>query len=105
MKFLATGNEMQEIDRNSIDQIGIPGIVLMERAAMAVAGEIENRFPIDQRSGQCVETMADIKVLIIVEKGNNGGDGLAVAHRADPESNGELCYSAEYFRAARYKAS
>lgn len=26
MKFLATGNEMQEIDRNSIDQIGIPGI-------------------------------------------------------------------------------
>ena len=40
MKFLATGNEMQEIDRNSIDQIGIPGIVLMERAAMAVAGEI-----------------------------------------------------------------
>ena len=79
MKFLATGNEMQEIDRNSIDQIGIPGIVLMERAAMAVAGEIENRFPIDQRSGQCVETMADIKVLIIVEKGNNGGDGLAVA--------------------------
>lgn len=25
MKFLATGNEMQEIDRNSIDQIGIPG--------------------------------------------------------------------------------
>ena len=79
MKFLATGNEMQEIDRTAIDQIGIPGIVLMERAAMAVAGEIENRFPIDQRSGQCVETMADIKVLIIVEKGNNGGDGLAVA--------------------------
>ena len=25
MKFLATGNEMQEIDRNSIDQIGING--------------------------------------------------------------------------------
>ena len=50
MKFLATGNEMQEIDRTSIDQIGIPGIVLMERAAMAVAVEIENRFPIDQRS-------------------------------------------------------
>lgn len=79
MKFLATGEEMQRIDQTSIDQIGIPGIVLMERAAMAVAEEIENKFPISQRNGQSVETVADIKILVIVEKGNNGGDGLAVA--------------------------
>ncbi len=33
MRFLATGEEMQKIDQISIEQIGIPGLVLMERAA------------------------------------------------------------------------
>ena len=44
MRFLATGEEMQKIDQISIEQIGIPGLVLMERAALAVTEEIEKRF-------------------------------------------------------------
>lgn len=44
MRFLATGEEMQKIDQISIEQIGIPGLVLMERAALAVTEEIEKDF-------------------------------------------------------------
>lgn len=36
--------EMQKIDQISIEQIGIPGLVLMERAALAVTEEIEKDF-------------------------------------------------------------
>ena len=43
MRFLATGEEMQKIDQISIEQIGIPGLVLMERAALAVTEEIEKK--------------------------------------------------------------
>ena len=66
MKYLCTREEMQQIDAYSIEKIGIPGLVLMEKAAMAVRDEITNRFS------------SDSSVLIVVEKGNNGGDGLAL---------------------------
>lgn len=41
MKYLASSAEMQEIDRRTIEEIGIPGLVLMERAAYAVFLELE----------------------------------------------------------------
>lgn len=66
MKFLLTGKEMAEADRTTSEVIGIPSIVLMERAALAVAGEIADRFP------------ANTKVTILAGPGNNGADGLAV---------------------------
>ena len=46
MRFLATGEEMQKIDQISIEQIGIPGLVLMERAALAVTEEIEKTIQV-----------------------------------------------------------
>ena len=67
MEYVATRDEMQNIDAYSIEKIGIPGIVLMEKAAMSMEEEIIKRFP------------PDSSVLIVVEKGNNGGDGLALA--------------------------
>ena len=36
MEFITSRDEMQNIDSFSIQQIGIPGIVLMEKAAMAM---------------------------------------------------------------------
>ena len=36
MKYVVTADEMKEYDNNTITQIGIPAIVLMERAALAV---------------------------------------------------------------------
>ena len=65
MKYLLTGTEMAEADRATSEIIGIPSIVLMERAALAVAQEITGRFP------------ENTKVTIVSGPGNNGADGLA----------------------------
>lgn len=66
MQYLCAREEMQAIDACSINEIGIPGIVLMERAALGMKEELVKRFP---------EPMS---LLVVVEKGNNGGDGLAL---------------------------
>lgn len=66
MEFIASRDEMQNIDAYSIKEIGIPGIVLMEKAAMAMEEEIIKRFP------------TPVAVVIVTERGNNGGDGLAL---------------------------
>lgn len=63
---IATRDEMQAIDAYSIHEIGIPGMVLMEKASMALYEEVVERISDHSRS------------LIVVEKGNNGGDGLAL---------------------------
>lgn len=64
-----TRAQVREIDRRSIDQYHIPGIVLMENAARAVT-----EVALDMLRG-----VADPAVEIICGGGNNGGDGLAVA--------------------------
>ena len=55
------------MDQYSIQQIGIPSMVLMERAALAVVQELERR-----------ESKKE-SILCICGTGNNGGDGIAVA--------------------------
>ncbi|MGN0396202.1 MAG: NAD(P)H-hydrate dehydratase [Coprococcus sp.] len=67
MRYLASAAEMQEIDRRTINDIGIPAMVLMERAACGVTERIV------EHAGNSGSS------LIVVEGGNNGGDGLAVA--------------------------
>lgn len=67
MEYAATREEMQKIDQYTIENIGIPGMVLMEKAAMATCEEIIARFTKEKT------------VLIVTERGNNGGDGIAVA--------------------------
>ena len=37
MKYAVTGTQMKQIDQDTIEGIGIPSVVLMERAALAVA--------------------------------------------------------------------
>ena len=66
MDYICNREEMQAVDYYSIHNLGIPGIVLMEKAAMAMEEEILARFP------------APASVLILAECGNNGGDGLAL---------------------------
>ena len=65
MKYILTGNEMAEADRLTSEKIGIPSIVLMERAALSVADVITQRYPERRR------------VTILAGPGNNGADGLA----------------------------
>lgn len=82
MKYLVTSHEMREYDTNTIEKIGIPGMVLMERAALAVASLITQKF------GEYV--CGTKKVLVLAGVGNNGGDGLAVA-RLLSESGYNVC--------------
>jgi NAD(P)H-hydrate epimerase len=58
---------MRRFDRWAISEIGVPGLVLMENAALGVVDAIGERF----RS--CED------VLVLCGPGNNGGDGLAIA--------------------------
>ncbi|MGE5236913.1 MAG: NAD(P)H-hydrate dehydratase [Acidobacteriota bacterium] len=60
---------MREADRITIRELGMPSMVLMERAAEAVSETVVDRFP---------EVGA---VLIACGPGNNGGDGLAAARQ------------------------
>jgi NAD(P)H-hydrate epimerase len=57
---------MREIDRVTIRTYGIPGLVLMERAGMAVAEKAMELFP-----GK--------RFMTLCGGGNNGGDGLVAA--------------------------
>lgn len=66
VKYLVNAKEMKQIDKDTIGRTGIPAMVLMERAALAVAEEIRQR--VDAPS-----------VLCVCGCGNNGADGLAVA--------------------------
>jgi len=66
---LATAAEMRELDRRAIEDIGIPGVVLMENAGRGVVGEMLHAWgPVRGR-----------KYDIFCGKGNNGGDGLVIA--------------------------
>lgn len=67
MEYLLTAAEMASADRTTSEKIGIPSIVLMERAALAVAKAVQEDFP--DASGT--------EILVIAGKGNNGADALA----------------------------
>mgnify|MGYP003296836094 CR=1 FL=1 len=60
--------EMRNIDRIAIDSYQIPGIVLMENAALSCIEVLKNDF-----------SLKDKFFCIVCGKGNNGGDGLAIA--------------------------
>lgn len=68
MKVL-TAAQMQAVDRRTIDEIGIPGVVLMENAGRGVATEIVQRYA----------AVDSPDALIVAGKGNNGGDGYVIA--------------------------
>ncbi|CUX50045.1 NAD(P)H-hydrate dehydratase [Clostridium sp. C105KSO13] len=67
MRYLPTGEWMQEADRYTIQEIGIPSMVLMERAALKTVDILEK------------EQVNLDKTLIVCGSGNNGGDGFAIA--------------------------
>jgi NAD(P)H-hydrate epimerase len=69
MEVFLTRSQLREIDRRSIEQYHIPGVVLMENAARAAA----------QAACGMLKHPQDAEVLILCGGGNNGGDGLAVA--------------------------
>lgn len=66
MKIFTT-KEIREIDRYTIENEGVDGLELMDRAATGVTLEVMSRFRPKQR------------IVIFAGSGNNGGDALLVA--------------------------
>ncbi|MCX7823757.1 MAG: NAD(P)H-hydrate dehydratase [Syntrophobacterales bacterium] len=67
--YLVTAQEMAEIDRFTIQKIGIPGIVLMENAARGACQFFQEVLP----------DLLKKSIAVVSGPGNNGGDGLAIA--------------------------
>ena len=67
MIYLPTGEQMRRADLYTIEEIGVPSMVLMERAALEVVRCMEE------------EQLDFRRVLVICGSGNNGGNGYAIA--------------------------
>ncbi len=70
MRTVLTAGQMAECDRMAIGKLGIPSLVLMERAALACAEEAEDLYR---------ECGSNAPILCVCGNGNNGADGIACA--------------------------
>jgi NAD(P)H-hydrate epimerase len=68
---ILNSSQMRDADRRTIDEIGIPAIVLMENAGRQVVAAMEAMLP----------TSATWCVAVLCGRGNNGGDGFVVLAR------------------------
>jgi NAD(P)H-hydrate epimerase len=66
---ILNSQQMREADRQTIDEVGIPSIVLMENAGRQAVAAMEAAF----------DDLASSKVGVLCGRGNNGGDGFVVA--------------------------
>ena len=69
MLDVVTAKQMWAIDRWAIDDMGIPGIVLMENAGVTIV----------RRLAEIIPDLSSKKIIIFCGKGNNGGDGFVMA--------------------------
>ncbi|MFL2947677.1 MAG: NAD(P)H-hydrate epimerase, partial [Nitrospinales bacterium] len=69
MLNVVTAKQMRAIDRWAIDEMGIPGIVLMENAGTTIV----------RRLAEIIPDLSSKKIIIFCGKGNNGGDGFVMA--------------------------
>ncbi len=66
-----TRDQVRLVDKHAIEEFGMPGVILMENASRGTADWL-------------VELRTDDRpVLIVCGKGNNGGDGFAIARHLD----------------------
>ena len=66
---LVTPETMQQMDRRTIDDVGVPGPVLMDRAARGAVDALLAHYSVPEQAA----------IGIVCGTGNNGGDGLAMA--------------------------
>lgn len=69
MSLLLTAAQMRAVDGAVINQLGLPGLVLMENAGRGVAELIARERP----------TVAGLDVRVVCGAGQNGGDGFVIA--------------------------
>jgi len=67
---LVTARQMRELDARTINEVGVPGVVLMELAGQGAFTYIKEQNWLPSKAHS---------VLVLAGKGNNGGDALVVA--------------------------
>ncbi len=67
--FVVTAEEMRQLDRRTIEGIGIPGPVLMENAGRGAICAMRHGFP----------GLESRRIAVVCGRGNNGGDGFVIA--------------------------
>ncbi len=67
---LFSTEQIREVDAFAINKMGMPGIILMENASLSIFHILADHFS---------ETALPEEIGLICGKGNNGGDGFAVA--------------------------
>lgn len=96
--YIVTAQEMRDLDQHTIQKLGIPALSLMESAGKAIAEEViqwghtaepeQADIPFGSSLSRVGQIRSDEKLtvrdqkqhwLILVGKGNNGGDGLVAA--------------------------
>lgn len=76
---LVTSDQMRTLEKIAIEEYAIPGIILMENAAIRFCDELEKHINLQNKN-----------ICIFCGKGNNGGDGFAIARHL---VNGGYCVS------------
>jgi hydroxyethylthiazole kinase-like uncharacterized protein yjeF len=66
---ILNSTQMRDADRRTIDDIGIPSLVLMENAGRQAVAAMEAMY----------SDLQDRQVAVLCGRGNNGGDGFVVA--------------------------
>src|SRR5438309_9145464 len=61
--------QMREADRRTIEDIGIPSLVLMENAGRQAVAAMEAMY----------SDLLERQVAVLCGRGNNGGDGFVIA--------------------------
>lgn len=67
--YLVTAAQMQAMDSYTINEFGIPGLVLMENAGRGAFDMLMETFDPDEST----------RVAVVTGRGNNGGDGWVIA--------------------------
>jgi ADP-dependent NAD(P)H-hydrate dehydratase / NAD(P)H-hydrate epimerase len=68
MQLLVTADQMRSFDRETIERLRVPGLLLMENAGRECVRALEH-----------TAGLRDKRVLVVCGRGNNGGDGFVVA--------------------------
>ena len=86
MRRIVTAGEMREIDRRTIEEVGVPSLILMENAGLGVVKAVE----------EMLAGKGEKSVIVFCGKGNNGGDGMVVArHLFNRGIRVEICLIGE----------
>ncbi len=68
--YIGGQKDLQALDRYTMEELGLPGVVLMENAGAAVVSDLQIDYP-----------EKTTKFVILAGSGNNGGDGFVIARR------------------------